>query len=125
MDYARLLVDVFLRVRHAGVPAMLWSTFRGDLAESGWLCPLRRCPTADTSTPTAFLDQICAEVSAARADYPGTDFGGWHWQWHVAVAKELLRQASSPDLTPMRAALALVAAGRHLREAALIVDTAG
>jgi hypothetical protein len=119
------LVDVFLRIRQAGVPSMLWSSFGADVTESAWLCPLRRSATADQSTPTAFLDQICEEVSEARSDYPGQDFADWHWQWHVAIAKEFLRQSSSSDLTPMRAALAVVAAGRHLREAAVIVDGAG
>lgn len=122
LDFARLLVDVFLRVRQPGVPAMLWSSFRTDLEASGWLCPLRRSTAADTSTATAFLDQICEEVAIRQPEYPGLDLRDWHWQWHVAVAKEFLRQSSSSDLTPMRAALALVAAGRHLRDAAVIID---
>jgi hypothetical protein len=42
----------------------------------------------------------------------------WHWQWHVALAREFLRQGSRPGLLPTRAVLALTAAARHLQQAA-------
>lgn len=129
MDSARLLVDLFLRVRGAGVPAMLWSDLGESLSAARTLCP--RCdggaPAPDASDQEAAVDAFIGRAVANLPEFLQFDTlrlieGQWHWQWHVALAKELLRQAPHSDLTPARTALALAAAAEHLGIATTLLD---
>lgn len=118
-DNARLLVDLLLRVRHSGVQSMLWPSgpiLDGDLPQ---LCPL--CEAASEislweAEPTdAFLAHAVELLPAStHMDQLEVRPEEWHWEWHLGLAREFLRQATYEDLTPPRACLGLAAAGKHL-----------
>ena len=116
-DTARLIVDLFLKIRRPGVDAMTWHDF-GESVEAGLrLCP-RSYQLADSAaSPTeAFISHSIIDMPRfTNALGLGLSADEWHWQWHAALAKEFLRQASHEDVTPARATLAIILAGRHLR----------
>ncbi len=123
-DRARLLVDVVLRVRGAGLAALLWEDFDCAVRRAADLCPL--CGAAGehgTGPVDGFLDEL---VHGMRDTTPFEDMlvseETWHWEWHVALAKEFLRRGCYADIEAPRRGLALVAAGHHLRRAGALVD---
>ncbi len=118
-DATRLLVDLVLRVRRAGVESMLWSGVAGDCAYAEGLCHCSD-PGGEPQEP---VDAFIAQVVDERHRYLSLDDlepreANWHWQWHVALAREFLRQGSRPGTLPTRAVVALTAAARHLTRAA-------
>lgn len=125
-DAARLLVDLILRVRRPGVESMLWSS----LADQYDYCvsPLCHCSSITAEEPAPGpVDAFIAQVVANRRNYLrlkelGLRDAIWHWQWHVALGREFLRQGSSPDMAPPRTILALASAARHLAIAASALD---
>lgn len=122
-DSARLMVDVFLRVRAPGLPAMLWEDFDDSVRTSISLCP--RCtggiPFEDMPVDH-FLDEVVSGLPEnLRFEPLGLGEQIWHWQWHVGLAKEFLRQGCHADLTLPRSVLAFVAASCHLRRATDLV----
>jgi hypothetical protein len=120
-DSARMLVDLFLRVRSHGVDSLLWDDFGASVAANQGLCV--QCRPMEASAPddpvTGFIDRVVTKlpefVQLAALKLPREH---WHWQWHVALAKEFIRQSSHPDLPPPRSALALVVAAEQLWSAA-------
>ena len=124
-DSARMLVDLFRRIRGAGLPALLWDDFTASARQAASMC--RLCaddrPAEPADPVEAFIDEIVQglprflQFESLRL-VPDV----WHWQWHVALAKEFIRQSSHPDLTPSRGALALVAGADQVRSATRIVN---
>jgi CheY-like chemotaxis protein len=123
-DGSRLLVDLFLRARAAGVQSMMWSDFADSARAAARLCPLAaRDPVRPSDPVSAFIDAVVRDLrSHLRFSDLGIPQSDWHWQWHVALAKEFLRQACHVDLTPPRSTLALMSSARHLRFAVRLLD---
>lgn len=123
-DPARLVVDVFLRVRGTGLPSMLWDDFDEAARVAAGLCKF--CDGRELTDGEAvdqFLHEIVTNLSrSVRFQALQMSEETWHWQWHVGLAKEFLRQGCHQDLTLPRGALALVAAAGHLRQARDLVD---
>ncbi|MEU6024673.1 response regulator [Micromonospora sp. NPDC047134] len=119
-DVTRLLVDLVLRVRRPGIESMLWSEVSVEADFASGLC---HCTGEVAVGDAALVDAYIARVVAERSRYLSLDTlqpreVDWHWQWHVALAREFLRQGSRPGLIPTRAVVALTAAARHLDQAA-------
>ncbi|GAA0382903.1 hypothetical protein GCM10009541_26890 [Micromonospora gifhornensis] len=119
-DTTRLLVDLVLQVRRPGIESMLWT---GVAAEAGFAIGLCDCTGSLKPDPGSPTDAYIVELVTERVTYLCLDDLAprrvdWHWQWHVALAREFLRQGSRPGLLPTRAVLALTAAARHLQQAA-------
>jgi hypothetical protein len=116
-DSTRLIVDLFLRVRRPVVESMLWNDLEDSIHAGEQLCRHRYGDAHRDDTPVGMF--IARTVLGAQEFTNAHSLGiladDWHWQWHAALAKEFLRQASHADLTPPRAALALLLAARHLR----------
>jgi hypothetical protein len=128
-DNARLLVDLLLRVRKPGVESMLWPQVPGHEEEMLWLCPYCQPESLDESGLDATESFITRAIrllpSSTHREELSIPREVWHWEWHVALVRELLRQASYEDLTPPRACFALVAAGKHLMAANSVADEFG
>jgi len=126
-DIARLVVDLFLRVRRPGVDSMIWNDMDASVEAGLRLCPLGERGTAASASATeAFLSYAVMGLPRfTHAKALGVLDDDWHWQWHVALAKEFLRQSSHEDLTPPRSALALLLASRHLRKGYVLLRAAG
>lgn len=129
-DNARLLVDLLLRVRKPGVESMLWPCMAGDDEELIRLCPF--CQSQESlekpqeQATEAFIAQAVQLLpDSTRRKELSIPRDVWHWEWHVALVRELLRQAAHEDLTPPRACLALAAAGEHLRTARNLAEDSG
>ncbi|RZU48791.1 CheY-like chemotaxis protein [Krasilnikovia cinnamomea] len=119
-DSTRLLVDLVLQVRRAGVESMLWSAVADDCAYADGLCGCTADNAGESTTPVdAFIAQVLTEqrryLCVAEL---GLRDAFWHWQWHVALAREFLRQGTRTGMLPTRAVVALSAAASHLRRAA-------
>lgn len=120
-DAARLVVDLVLQVRRPGVESMLWSSLADEYGFAESLC---HCSSATIDEVAEHpVDAFIAQVVAKLREYLRlTDLGlreaVWHWQWHIALAREYLRQGSRPGMVPPRAVLALSSAARHLTLAA-------
>lgn len=121
-DHARLLVDLLLRVRNAGVESLLWPPMTDADEQVVLLC--NQCQSPESleapggEATDAFIAQAVQQlVSATHRDVLSVASTSWHWEWHVALARELLRQATYEDLTPPRACMGLVLADRHLQRA--------
>jgi CheY-like chemotaxis protein len=123
-DAARLLVNLTLRVRRSGAPAMLWLDIDDSVRFADRLCPRAdRAGDGDREPVDAFVSQILANLPRyLHLEALELPVAAWHWQWHVALAKEFLRQGSRLDLAAPRAVMALTSAAHHLRRAATLVD---
>jgi hypothetical protein len=121
-DNARLLVDLLLRVRNSGVESMLWPALMKSDEQVVLLCP--HCQSRESlehpeeGPVGAFIGQAVRHLAlATRRELLGVPSDAWHWEWHVALARELLRQSSYEDLSPPRACMGLLLADQHLRKA--------
>lgn len=119
-DHARLLVDLLLRVRNAGVESFLWPPMTDADEQVVLLCNECQSPESLEAPGGAATDAFIAKavqqlVSATHRGQLAVASTFWHWEWHVALARELLRQATYEDMTPPRACMGLVLAERHLR----------
>lgn len=119
-DHARLLIDLLLRVRNSGVESLLWPPVTDADEQVVLLC--HECPSPESveepgdGATGAFIAQAVRQLtSSTHRDALGISSTAWHWQWHVALARELLRHATHEDLTPPRACMGLVLADQHLR----------
>jgi CheY-like chemotaxis protein len=117
-DHARLFADLLLRVRNCGIESMLWPAVTDADNEIVMLC--ERCQSPGSlGTPDGPTDAFIAhavrqlDVSTHMAPLAIPSIS-WHWEWHVSLAREFLRQAAYEDLTPPRACMALLLADRHL-----------
>lgn len=125
-DPARLIVDLFLRIRRPAVESMLWDDLEDSILAGERLCP--------HGYGDPHRDDTAVGMFIARAVLGAQEFTNshslrlladdWHWQWHAAIAKEFLRQASHADLNPPRSALALLLAARHLRWSTVLLRRA-
>jgi CheY-like chemotaxis protein len=129
-DATRLIVDLVLLARRTGMEPMLWTSVAADAEFAGDLCG---CAAATPATPATVeppvrpVDAFIAAVVARRREFLHLDELGlreadWHWQWHVALAREFLRQGARPGLMPTSVVLALTAAAGHLRRAVTALD---
>ncbi|KAB1913585.1 response regulator transcription factor [Micromonospora sp. AMSO31t] len=121
VDAARLLVDLVLSVRRAGVAPLQWSDTAEVSAYLDGLCkPARSVGLAVVADPVdEFIDRVVDKLpSYVRAEALQMTTEQWHWQWHAALAKELIRQGTRAGLPGPRAVAALIAAVRQLLFAA-------
>jgi hypothetical protein len=122
-DATRLLVDLMLRVRYAGADAMLWARLGDAAAYAARLCPLANELSPDGSPVDALLFRALVQLPEyLQVENLGLPKQDWHWQWHVGLAREFVRQGSRPDLMPTHAVLAFMSAAHHLKVAAWLVD---
>ncbi len=131
-DAVRLIVDLVLVARRTGVEPMLWTGVAADAELAGDLCgcaDAARAAETDAGRPAGgeAVDAFIGEVVARRRAFLHLDELGlreadWHWQWHVALAREFLRQGARPGLMPTSVVLALTAAAGHLRRAVTALD---
>jgi hypothetical protein len=124
-DSARLLADTFLRLRRPGVESMIWDNLE-DLVRSG----LRLCPYQDAESTTSAepVDEFISRCVRGLQSYTcahelGISADDWHWQWHMALAKEFLDESSHDDLTPPRGALAVMLASHHLQQSIALLKS--
>lgn len=109
-DPARLMVDMVLRSLDSTVESYLWRRL------PAWREIMRAAGRLDGTVADA-VPENAAVVSALRwmaterdrLLRPLSAADRW-WEWHVALAEQLLRGAYQPDLTPSKRVLALVAA---------------
>ncbi len=118
-DNARLLVDLLLRVRNSGVESMLWPAIKTPDKQVVLLCPhcqLRESLETPEDGPVgAFIAQAVSQLSVStHRERLAVPLDAWHWEWHVGLARELLRQSSYEDLSPPRVCMALLLADQHL-----------
>jgi CheY-like chemotaxis protein len=115
-DATRLVVDLVVQVRRLGVESMRWPAVGEDIAYAEGLCG----DGGDAATPVdAFIKAVVGRRHAyLHLDEVAPRKSDWHWQWHVALAKEFLRQGSRSGMLPTRAVVALTAAAGHLARAA-------
>jgi hypothetical protein len=117
-DAARLTVDLVARHWRAGITSMIWDEVANWVERTLGLCPFCNGWSGDdTSVDNAGLlvDEIVSRLQILTAwKKIGLRDSDGHWQWHAALAKELVRQAAHDDLTQPRAALCFVSAAEHL-----------
>ncbi|MER7460666.1 response regulator [Micromonospora sp. NPDC126480] len=121
VDAARLVVDLVLSVRRAGPASLHWSNVAEVSSYLDGLCgPARAArPEAAPEAVDAFIGQIVDELPTyVHAEALQMTTEQWHWQWHAALAKELVRQGTRAGLPGPRAVAAIVAAARQLAFAA-------
>jgi len=123
-DTARMLVDLVLRVRGTELASMLWDDFDESAQRAAELCEVCDRGGFRAGEPVdQFIDQVVTTMPEnVRFEELNLVQPTWHWQWHVTLAKEFLRQGCHPDLTVPRGALALVSGAHHLRQATDLVD---
>jgi hypothetical protein len=123
-DCARLLVDLMVRVRDPGVPSMLWGGVKLAVSATRALCPCYpgRYPDSQTAVDAFVLRVIDRLPAFLYVEELQLVKDQWHWQWHVALAREFFRQATLRDMTPPRTVLALVSAAIHLRYGVRLLD---
>jgi CheY-like chemotaxis protein len=124
-DSSRLLVDLFLRCWRPGMPSFLWDDFTELSQLAARLCPV--CGYGglphDRTVVGAFVNEVIIRLpSFLQFTALKVLRSEWHWQWHIALAKEFLRQAFHVDVTPPRSTLALQAAANHVKVGARLVD---
>ncbi|MEU1836803.1 response regulator transcription factor [Micromonospora chersina] len=125
VDAARLVVDLVLSVRRAGTAPLQWSDTAEVSAYLDGLCAPARSvrPAVSADSVDAFIGQVVDKLpSYVRAEALQMTTEQWHWQWHAALAKELIRQGTRAGLPAPRAVAALIAAVRHLTFAADAFD---
>lgn len=121
VDAARLVVDLALSVRRAGPASLLWSDVTAVSAYLDGLCgPARSARSAAVAEPVdAFIGKVVDKLPLyVHAEALNMTTEQWHWQWHAALAKELIRQGSRAGMSGPRAVAALIAAVHQLRFAA-------
>jgi CheY-like chemotaxis protein len=124
-DNARILIDLLLRVRNSGVEAMLWPAVAKVDEQVVLLCPECQSPESlaspEDGATGAFIAQAVSQLySSTHRELLAVPSVAWHWEWHVGLARELLRQASYEDLSPPRACMGLLLADQHLRIAKML-----
>lgn len=124
-DSSRLLVDLFLRRWRPGIASILWDDFAESSQIAARLCPACEDPGLpdDQTVVGVFVNEVLTNLPTFLQFVTlGVTKSVWHWQWHVALAKEFLRQAFHVDVSPPRSTLALQAAANHIRVGARLVD---
>ena len=120
----RLLVDLMLRVRNSGFAAMTWADLKQSVSTTRALCSEYPAPYPGEGTA---LDTFVSRVITKLPDYLHVEHlqlvkDQWHWQWHIALAREFLRQATYREMTPPRVGLALLSSACHLQYGVNLLD---
>jgi len=106
-DLARLTADILLECVDRGVGSTLWQRFAAWRALARSVGGLT--PSSDESNPAAAA--AFSWVAERRVELmPLIDHDTHRWEWHVALAEQLLRGASRSRHPHPKRALALVAA---------------
>jgi hypothetical protein len=108
---------------------MIWTDFRGECDIAAALCPVcggcsvEKFEGWGREAVDAFIERAVELLPrSTHMEDLRVHPDDWHWEWHVGLAKEFLRQSAYEDLTPPRACLALIAAGEHVRIASELID---
>lgn len=116
-DPARLMTDIVLRSLDADVESFLWRRL------GQWRELMRQASHLDGSVP-ATTDQNATVMAALRwmaaqrdQILPSLREPGYWWEWHVALAEQLLRGAYQPDVPAPKRCFALAAAYDQIIEA--------
>jgi CheY-like chemotaxis protein len=116
-DASRLLTDLALRVKAPG-DAVFWEAADDTVAALTRLCPKCESWVANDDPVDVFIGQCLSNVSRfTNASDLRILAGDWHWQWHLALAKELMRQVAYVEVPAPRVAAGLAGSARHLRQA--------
>ena len=127
-DPACLAVDLLMRSVDAGTESMLFtgfSTWRELAARFGAGEPNLAAVTAAPSTTAALaalswlatnLHRVTSAVESSLAE------SQYRWEWHMALARRLLRTTYHSDIPHAKRALALVAAHDQLTAAAAAIS---
>jgi hypothetical protein len=117
-DVARLAVDLLLHGLDAGVESFFWRGF------ASWREVGRLLGELDPSIGHARAENATV-VAALRwlADHkyevlPPLEDARRRWEWHIALAEQLLRRTYARDLPPAKRTLSLVAAHDQILAAA-------
>lgn len=113
-DPARLMVDILLRSLDSSVESYLWRrlpAWRSLIADAGGLEGSLDDDMAENAAVVAALNWMADERSSLLPLLADDD--RW-WEWHVAMAEQLLRGTYQVDLPPAKRAVALVAAHDQL-----------
>jgi hypothetical protein len=126
-DCARLIADLFLRDRKPGVDGMVWDSLKEALHFGYRLCPHSELIWEHPPSSAEIFVSQCVRDLVRYTCAMSLDIlpDEWHWQWHAALAKEFLRQASYDDMPPPRAVLALLLAAGHMRLSMIFLRRAG
>jgi hypothetical protein len=124
MDPAWLAVDLMMRCIDPGAESMLftglgkWRSLAAGFARGQ---PDLKAVTTTPATTAALsaLSWISANLHRiSPAMLPNVTQGGFHWEWHAALATQLLRMTYHDDIPPPKRALAFTAAYDQLVDAA-------
>jgi CheY-like chemotaxis protein len=123
-DPARLAVDLLMRSVDAGTESMLFTGFGTWRALASRFAAGRSDLTAVTATPPtlaalAALSWITMNLHRVSPSMqPSVAQGEHRWEWHMSLAKNLLRSTYHRDIPHAKRALAFVAAYDQLVAAA-------
>lgn len=127
-DLACLAVDLLMRSVDAGTESMLFtgfSTWR-ELADRFGACDpdlTAQTATPATSAALAALSWLARNLHRVTpAMEPGFSQSSYRWEWHLALARGLLRCTYHSDIPHAKRALAFVAAYDQLAAAAAAVS---
>jgi hypothetical protein len=122
MDLPSAQLKLVITQAVAPRPEMVMAMVEVNAARGGRTLLCHECPSPESveepgnGATGAFIAQAAQQLtSSTHRDALGISPTAWHWQWHVALARELLRHATHEDLTPPRACMGLVLADQHLR----------
>jgi hypothetical protein len=109
-DVARLAVDLVLRSLDAGVESFFWHRF-ARWRRVAWLLGDLDPAIDDDEDRNASVVAALRWIAEHGYDVlPPLEQERRRWEWHVALAEQLLRRTYQKDLPPAKRALALVAA---------------
>jgi CheY-like chemotaxis protein len=128
-DPARLAVDLLMRCVDAGTESMLFTgfaTWRELAIRFGAGEPELSAVTATPATRAALAALSWLPANLHRVTpvmEPGLAQSRYRWEWHMALARNLLRSTYYNDIPHAKRALALVAAHDQLTAAAAAVSS--
>jgi CheY-like chemotaxis protein len=127
-DPARLAVDLLMRSVDAGTESMLFTGFgawRDLAARFGAGEPDLTAVTATPATTAALAALAWLPANLHRVTpvmQPSLTQSSYRWEWHAALARNLLRSTYYNDIPHAKRALALVAAHDQLTAAAAAIS---
>jgi len=126
-DPARLAVDLLMRSVDAGTESMLFTgfgTWRELVTRFGAGEPDLTAVTTTPATRAALAALSWLQANLHRITpvmQPSFAQSGYRWEWHMALARSLLRSTYHSDIPHAKRALALVAAHDQLTAAAAAI----
>ena len=127
-DLAFLAVDLLMRSVDAGTESMLFTGFKTWRELAAWFGAGRSELTAQTSTPAtsaalAALSWLATNLHRVTPPMqPSSAESQYRWEWHMALARNLLRCTYHADVPHAKRALAFVAAHDQLIAAAAAIS---